>query len=42
MSHFSRSDFHSRTNPFDEEPQFIPAWGFALAIALIALLVIVR
>lgn len=42
MSNHSRSDFHSRTNPFDDEEQNIPAWVYALAIVLITLVMIVR
>lgn len=42
MSNLHRSDFHSRTNPFDDESETIPAWIYAFAIGIIVLVLIVR
>ena len=42
MSNSSRAEFHSRSNPLDDDSQEIPAWIYALAIGVITLIVILR
>jgi hypothetical protein len=42
MSNSYRSDFQSRTNPLDDEANDIPAWIYAVAVALITLVMVVR